>query len=89
MKPAFILGIDGLPYTLARRLIDQGVMPNLGQLARVGTFRRDLLLRVPAASVFFVLLALYARDDVMLIAYALAFVPPYLALTAGAAKESP
>ena len=37
MKPAFILGIDGLPYTLARRLIDRGVMPNLGQLARVGT----------------------------------------------------
>lgn len=37
MKPAFILGIDGLPYTLARRLIDQGVMPHLGNLARTGT----------------------------------------------------
>jgi predicted AlkP superfamily phosphohydrolase/phosphomutase len=37
MKPAFILGIDGLPYTLARRLINHGVMPNLGRLARMGT----------------------------------------------------
>ena len=37
MKPAFILGIDGLPYTLARRLIDEGVMPNLGVLAKRGT----------------------------------------------------
>ena len=54
---------------------------------RITVVRRDLLLRVPAASFFFVLLALYARDDVMLIAYALAFVPPYLALTAGAAKD--
>ena len=37
MKPAFILGIDGLPYTLARRLIDQGLMPSLGALAQRGT----------------------------------------------------
>jgi hypothetical protein len=50
----------------------------------VTAVRRDLLLRVPAASFFFVLLALYARDDVMLLAYACAFVPPYLALTARA-----
>jgi hypothetical protein len=41
----------------------------------------DLLLRVPAAAFFFVLLAIYARDDVPLVAYAVAFAPPYLALT--------
>lgn len=49
---------------------------------RVTAVRRDLLLRVPAASFFFVLLALFARDDLALVAYALAFAPPYLALTA-------
>lgn len=37
MKPAFILGIDGLPYTLSRQLIDQDIMPNLGYLAEQGT----------------------------------------------------
>lgn len=37
MKRAFILGIDGLPYTLARRLIDQGRMPSLAALTRRGT----------------------------------------------------
>ena len=50
--------------------------------ARVVVARRDLLLRVPAAAFFFVLLAMYARDDGALIAYALAFAPPYLVLTA-------
>lgn len=33
MKPVFVFGIDGLPYTLARRLITEGLMPNLGQLS--------------------------------------------------------
>lgn len=37
MKPAFVLGIDGLPYSLARRLIDQGLMPSLERLAQRGT----------------------------------------------------
>ena len=37
--------------------------------------------RVPAAAFFFVLLALYGRREPALIAYALAFAPPYLALT--------
>lgn len=41
----------------------------------------QMLLRVPAAVFFFVLLALHARDDVWLVAYALAFAPPYLLLT--------
>lgn len=40
MKPAFVLGIDGLPYTLAKRLIAEGVMPNLGVLAGRGTLAK-------------------------------------------------
>ena len=39
-----------------------------------------LLTRVPAAGFFFVLLALHGRGDRALVAYALAFAPPYLAL---------
>ncbi len=41
----------------------------------------SLLLRAPAAGFFFVLLALYGRDQIALVAYALAFAPPYLLLT--------
>lgn len=40
----------------------------------------ELLVRVPAAAFFFVLLALHGRDEPALVAYALAFAPPYLAL---------
>ncbi|TNF30895.1 MAG: carotenoid biosynthesis protein [Deltaproteobacteria bacterium] len=43
--------------------------------------RVELLLRIPAAGFFFVLLALYGADATALIAYALAFAPPYLVLT--------
>jgi hypothetical protein len=39
-------------------------------------------LRVPAAGFFFVLLALHGRSLAPLVAYALAFAPPYLAMTA-------
>lgn len=39
-------------------------------------------LRVPAAGFFFALLALHGRSLAPLIAYALAFAPPYLAMTA-------
>ena len=46
--------------------------------------RRDLLLRIPAASFFFVLLALHPNAE--LVAYALAFAPPYLVLTARAPR---
>ncbi|MCU1279109.1 MAG: hypothetical protein JWM53_2655 [bacterium] len=53
--------------------------PGRGQPA----FRRDLLLRGPGAAFFFVLLALNARDLPSLCVYALAFVPPYLALLLG------
>jgi len=36
MNPVFVLGIDGLPYTLSSGLVDKGVMPNLGRLMRSG-----------------------------------------------------
>ena len=39
-------------------------------------------LRIPAAGFFFVLLALHGRGIAPLVAYALAFAPPYLAMTA-------
>ena len=41
---------------------------------------RDLIVRVPGALFFFVLLALYGRSLPPLVAYTFAFVPPYLAL---------
>ncbi|MEP7123062.1 MAG: carotenoid biosynthesis protein [Byssovorax sp.] len=41
-------------------------------------------LRVPAAGFFFALLALHGRSLAPLVAYALAFAPPYLAMTAWA-----
>lgn len=46
--------------------------------------RRDLLLRVPAAAFFFVLLGLHSRNKPLLVAYAVAFALPYLVLTARA-----
>jgi len=36
MNSAFVLGIDGLPYTLSTKLVKQGVMPNLGELMQEG-----------------------------------------------------
>jgi len=43
--------------------------------------RRDLMLRVPAAGFFFVLLGMDARDNLPLILYGFALAPPYLVLT--------
>lgn len=40
-----------------------------------------LWVRVPAALFFFALLVLHGRDDAALVAYALSFAPPYIALT--------
>ena len=40
----------------------------------------ELLVRIPAAGFFFVLLAMYGTGVPALVAYALAFAPPYLAL---------
>ncbi len=46
--------------------------------------RLELLLRAPAAGFFFVLLAVHGAELPALVAYALAFAPPYLVLTAQA-----
>ncbi|MFT7582327.1 MAG: hypothetical protein ACI9MR_004009 [Myxococcota bacterium] len=46
----------------------------------------ELLLRVPAAGFFFVLLALHSAGIWALVVYALAFAPPYLVLTVNAQK---
>ena len=40
----------------------------------------ELFVRAPAAMFFFVLLGLHGRDDPSLVAYAIAFAPPYLSL---------
>lgn len=50
--------------------------------ARLRVPLSDLMLRVPGAAFFFVLLALHAAERWTLIAYALAFAPPYLSLIA-------
>jgi hypothetical protein len=46
--------------------------------------RSDVVSRAPAAAFFFVLLAVYCRDAHALIAYAIAFAPPWLVLVARA-----
>ena len=39
-NPGFmVLSIDGVPFDLVRRMIDQGVMPNLGRLAQQGAMQ--------------------------------------------------
>jgi hypothetical protein len=48
----------------------------------------ELLVRLPGAAVFFVLLAVSARGSVALVAWALAFVPPYLALVLRGAPDA-
>ncbi|GAB5546080.1 MAG: carotenoid biosynthesis protein [Sandaracinaceae bacterium] len=49
---------------------------------------RELVLRIPAAAFFFVLLAMHGKDEPALVAYALTFAPPYLVLTAHAARTA-
>jgi hypothetical protein len=48
----------------------------------------ELLVRLPGAAVFFVLLFASARGSPALVAWALAFVPPYLALVARGAPDA-
>jgi predicted AlkP superfamily phosphohydrolase/phosphomutase len=36
-KKAVVLGIDGVPYTLLKRFIDEGLMPNLAKIVDKGT----------------------------------------------------
>ena len=49
----------------------------------------QMLLRIPGALFFFALLAIYGRDNWALVVYALAFAPPYLALTQFSSKAPP
>ncbi len=35
-----LIGLDGVPYSLLKRLLDDGIMPNLAELAREGSLRR-------------------------------------------------
>lgn len=39
-RKALIIGLDGVPYTLMKRFIEEGVMPNTAALVRTGTLRR-------------------------------------------------
>lgn len=50
--------------------------------------RVEMMLRVPAAGFFFVLLGIYGRSVPELVAYALAFAPAYIALTWRAHRSS-
>jgi hypothetical protein len=50
--------------------------------------RADLLVRLPGAALFFVLLAGAGRGSPALVAWALAFVPPYLALVVAGAPDA-
>jgi len=37
LQRTVVIGLDGAPYTLLRRFVDEGVMPNAAQLVRRGT----------------------------------------------------
>jgi hypothetical protein len=68
-----------LPWVIGAALGSLAVCALL--LARgVRVPRRDVMLRAPAAMFFFVLLFVFAREQTMLVAFALAFAPPWLAL---------
>lgn len=74
--------LDPWPFVAVAWVLSIGLAIHslkLGARSRVPP--RDMLNRVPAAIFFFVLLALDARDVPALIAYGLAFAPPYLSLT--------
>ena len=39
-RKALIIGLDGVPYTLMKRFIDEGVMPNTAALIKTGALCR-------------------------------------------------
>ncbi|MBI5407432.1 MAG: alkaline phosphatase family protein [Nitrospirae bacterium] len=39
-KKALIIGLDGVPYTLMKRFVNEGVMPNTAALIKTGTLCR-------------------------------------------------
>ncbi len=74
--------IDPWPVVTVAWLVSLGLA---AWSLRVGARRRvppvDMFMRVPAAVFFFVLLAQHCLDAPALIAYGIAFAPPYLSLT--------
>lgn len=81
-------GTDALPFVVVAWLLSTA-LTIVVVAKRIRIDRADLLARIPAASFFFVLLAIFARDELELVAYAIAFAPPYLALTALARASPP
>ena len=47
----FILALDGTPFSLLNRLMDEGVMPNLRELVKTATFRELHSVQPPLSSV--------------------------------------
>lgn len=81
-------GVDEVPFVVAAGLTSAAL--TWAVFARgVALARADLLTRVPGAVFFFVLLAVFARHQTSLVLYALAFAPPYLALTARSTAPRP
>ncbi len=48
-EKVLVLGIDGVPYTLLNRFIDEGIMPHLAGLAKKGTLT-DMTASIPEVS---------------------------------------
>jgi hypothetical protein len=83
------LGAGASPWTLP--LVAWGLLGSVTALAwRAGPRASvaSIMARAPGAAFFFVLLAATARDSGPLVAYALAFAPPYVALVARAASRA-
>ncbi len=47
----FVLALDGTPFSLLKRLMNEGVMPNLKRLVRQGSFREMYSVQPPLSSV--------------------------------------
>jgi predicted AlkP superfamily phosphohydrolase/phosphomutase len=46
---ACVVGLDGVPCSMIRRFVDEGVMPRVGEIARVGALR-DMTVSLPEIS---------------------------------------
>lgn len=68
--------VVGLVWLIAAALVALAVATGARQRIPLGAY----ISRLPAAGFFFVLLTLYWAGDPLLVAYALAFVPPYVAI---------
>ena len=84
---AGVTAFDWLLVNLLNRVVALAVLARRTHV-RARIPRVFMWLRVPAAGFFFVLLALHRRSLAPLVAYALAFAPPYLAMTAWTSPRS-